>query len=277
MAEEIVVVPPAADPWYKTAGADPETIGHMQNRGWDTKTPDVVALEAIKAAREAQSFVGLPADRLIRLPADAADAEGMKAVWQRLGAPKDASEYDFSTIKAAGDKPIDPALADTIRAAAAASNLPKDAATRVAEAVVKHLDTTTATRDTEAQAALVNEMAALKTNWGQNYDGNMLVARNAAAALGVTPEEVAALEKSTSYSKVMEMFRNIGSKIGEDKFVISNGPSGGAKTVDQAKAEKAELKNDSGWVKRYLQGDVAAVKQMTALDTLIWSATPDYL
>ena len=46
--------------------------------------------------REAEKLIGAPASQLLRLPADPSkDMDGMKAVWQRLGAPSDAKEYDF--------------------------------------------------------------------------------------------------------------------------------------------------------------------------------------
>ena len=49
-----------------------------------------------------------------------------------------------------------------------------------------------------------------------------IIAQQAAKALGATPEQVAALESVVGYDKVMEMFRSIGSKIGEDKLFTGN-------------------------------------------------------
>ncbi len=110
----------------------------------------------------------------------------------------------------------------------------------------------------------------------------MFVARQAAQALGIDPATVQTLENAIGYDKVMEMFRNVGARIGEDKYVQgggSNGQGGGAMTQGQAMARKTELMADKGWVSKYLAGDAAAQREMTALNTMIiggddtnWSA-----
>jgi hypothetical protein len=93
----------------------------------------------------------------------------------------------------------------------------------------------------------------------------------AAGALGVTPEEDAALEKVVGYAATMEMFRNIGTKIGEDKFVLNLHQRRrlGAMTREQAVDRKAALMNDQVWVKAYLAGDAEKAAEMTALNTMI--------
>ena len=259
----------AAKPWYTTAGADAEAIGHWQNLGLAEKTPAEVAIAMTKAHREAQKFIGIPADQIARIPkADAPEAD-QAAFWQRLGAGKEAKDYDFANVKDAAGNPIDPALADKLRAAALASRTPKAQAEALAKAVLDH--TSAAGIETAAQraAALLTEQTALKTNWGANYDANMVVAKAAAAALGVTPEIVAKLEEQVGYSKVMDMFRNIGSKIGEDKFVLSPTGTGKLMTKEGAVAERKNLMNDQAFRERILAGDTAATRQMRELNVLI--------
>jgi hypothetical protein len=99
----------------------------------------------------------------------------------------------------------------------------------------------------------------------------MFVAKRAATALGVTPEAVAALEGVVGYKAVMELFRNVGSKIGEDKFVQSITPGGapGVMTKEQAVERKAALMADQVWTKAYLAGDAAKAAEMLALNTMI--------
>ncbi len=98
----------------------------------------------------------------------------------------------------------------------------------------------------------------------------MVVAQAAVRALGVDPTAVAALEKAVGYAKVMDLFRNIGSKIGEDRFVSGGGSNtGNVMTKEQAIAEKAALKRDEAWVSRYLKGGVEEKRQLNALDRII--------
>lgn len=253
-----------------TEGLDAETKGYLQTRGLDKKTPIEAVFETSKAHREATKLIGAPENEIIRLPKDPAAPE-WKNIWNRLGTPLDAKDYDFSAIKRSGDKPMDEALATTIRAAAHQGNLPKASAELVATAIAKHLDSIDATNAAVKAENLIKEKATLKSNWGANEAANMVVARAAATALGVDPGTVAALEGAIGYAKTMEMFRLIGTKIGEDRFVTSSGSpaAGGAMTRDQAVAEKNALKNDTAWVKRYLAGGREEKMKMDALDRII--------
>lgn len=263
--------PPPPALWYAGKTTDAEIIGHIQTKGWDKKPVDEVALAAIQSHRDAEKLIGVPANQMIRLPQDANDANAWKGVWQRLGVPADAKEYDFAGIKTAAGTDMPADLQDFLRAQASNFNVPKDAAKGIAAALVKFQDDKSASEAAEKAANVVTQRDELKKSWGPHWDANMLVAKNAAAALGVSPETVAALESMTGvgYAKVMEMFRSIGSKIGEDKFVGSGGAGGGVMTREQAVAKKAELMNDTAWTERYLKGGSNEVREMTALNVLI--------
>jgi len=270
--EQIAAARAAADAaaGHWTAGLDAETKGYAQNRGLDKKTAAEAFFEASKAHREAERLIGAPANEMIRLPKDP-NAPEWKDVYKRLGVPGDEKDYDFSTVKRAGDKPLDDALSATLRQASLAGHLTKDGATQVAAQVVKHLDGIESAKAADDAANLLKEKAALKANWGANEAANMVVARAAVTALGIKPETVSALEKVAGYAAVMEMFRNIGSKIGEDRFIQGgpNAPAGGAMTRDQAVSEKEALKKDVAWRNRYLAGGVEEKRKMDSLDRII--------
>ncbi len=263
---------PAPTPTPTASWFDPldaEVKGYVQTRGLDKKTAVEAFTEAYKAHREAEKLIGAPANEIVRLPKDPNAAE-WKNVWERLGKPKEAKEYDLSTVKRAGDKPLDDALAETMRQAAYNSNVSKEAATRMASDVVKYLDGVETARAAADADKLATERAELKKNWGNNEAANMVVARAAATALGVAPEAVAAMEKIVGYAKVMEMFRTIGTKIGEDRFITpSRGGAGGVMTRDQASAELVALKADKAWVGRYMNGGVEEKRKMEALQRIV--------
>lgn len=256
-------------PWYDGKITDPEIIGHITTKGWD-KDPVEAAIQGITAHRAAEKMIGVPANELVRIPkADAPEAE-VKAYWQKLGAEADASKYDLSPIKRADGSALDENLATAIRNSAAAHSVPKGQVLGFAQDIVKHLDGIEIEKATVTAGNLAKQKEALVQNWGPNYEANLFVAKQAAAKLGITSEAVAALEKSEGYDKVMEMFRTIGTKIGEDRFV--NNPGGGGGTVmskDQAVARLAELKADKVWTAAYLAGDAAKKREMEALNLLI--------
>lgn len=264
--------PPApALPWYD--GADAEVIGHIQNRGWDKLDPKAAALNAVKSHREAEKLIGAPANELLRMPKDANDAEGWGRVRERLGVPADAKGYDFSTVKFADGSALDQGVIDVLGPALHGANVSKDKANEVVQAVVKYLDNADATDTKNEQDKLNIERDALKVNWGSNVEANLLVAKNAAAALNVKPEAVAALEKVIGYAAVMEMFRNIGSRIGEDTFITNHAPGGsGVISADQATATLAEKQNDAAWVAKLNAGDAMAMKEFNSLTTVIAAA-----
>lgn len=273
----------SSGPWYSTK-LDAEHIGHIQNSGWADKGAEDLAVEAIKAHRSAAKMIGVPADELVRLPKSPGDAEGWGKVWSRLGKPGEAKDYDFSKVQNTAGKTVHDfkaedgknpyeAIIESTRNAAFAANLTKDAAASMLAAAIKDFDNRAQRTAADAAAALETERAGLKTNWGKNYDAHMVVAKRAAEALGVAPEAVDALEKVVGYSKVMDMFRNIGEKIGEAKFITGgNNGNGGVMTREQATARKAELMRDTAWTAKYLNGDTEAAREMTALNTIIVGA-----
>lgn len=258
-------------PWYQ--GGDAELVGHIQNRGLDKMTPAEAAFALAKAHREAEKFVGLPTDRLLTLPKDANDADGWAKVHRALGVPADAKDYNFGELKFADGTPASQSFQDFVRNDVAAKfGLTPAAATGVAEGIIKWMDQAASADATENQAKVEEGRAALKTNWGANYDANLFVAKAAAAKLGVQPAEIEALEKVVGYEKVMEMFRSIGQKTGESRFVENDNPAApGVFTREQAVAKRAELMQDPKFVARYNEGGTNSdeYKEMYALNQII--------
>lgn len=278
---------PDGEFWYQSEGVKaltitPEEIGHLQNKGWDKKEPAIVAIEAARAHRAAESKLGVAADQILKLPKDMTDKDGMRPVWERLGAPKEAKDYDFSSIekKGADGAVANAKLLDALRATSADLMLPKDHAAQIAAGVQKHLDQVETDTLADKTAALATEKAELAKNWGANAEANKFIATQAVQKLAVsmnkTPQEMAkaitALEGVVGYKPVMEMFLAIGQKIGEDKFVRSDGVTPGVMTVDQAKAEKQTLMADKEFGAKLLAGNAEAKKKMLALNTIIVGA-----
>lgn len=256
-------------PWHQ--GLDAETLGHIQNRGWDKLPANEAAAASIKAFREAEKMIGAPPSEILRIPKDPADQAGWNQFYSKLGRPTDVKGYDFAGVKRADGSDLDPATADAFRAAAFENGLSKDAANRLLSAIVKHQDSMATAAGVEEQARIAQEKDALAKNWGANASVNMFIAQRAAAALGVTPEQVAALEKVVGYPKVMEMFRQIGTTIGEDKFV-TGGQDKGPMTREMAIARKNDLMADVAWRDRYLAGGAPEKREMEAITKIIVGA-----
>lgn len=255
-------------PWFQ-GKADAETVGYLQNRGWDSKSAEEVAFEAIKAHREAERHIGIPANELLRIP-KAGDEVATKAFWGRLGAPDDAKGYDFSGVKFSDESPLEDAFVQEWANELAGAHVPKDVALRLTQKMVKMMENGETADAAERTAKLAEEKANLARDWGRNKDANMLIAKNAVAKLGISPDAVAALENQIGYKSVMDMFLKIGQSIGEDKFITNSGSAtSGVMSREQAMAKLADLKADNAWTKRYLDGGAAEKREMAALHAII--------
>jgi hypothetical protein len=265
-APGVATPPPAA--WYD--GASPEIVGHLQSHGWDKGTPTAAALAAVQAHQNAAKLIGHPPDKLARIP-EANDEAGWKGFYEKIGTPTDPKAYVFDNLKKADGTALDAATTDFYRAQAVALHLTPAAAQQMVQADLKQQAGVAAAALADKTATMETERAALMKNWGPNAEANLFVVRQTAAALGVTPEAISALEKmeGVGYAKVMEMFRTIGGKMGEDTFVRSTAPSGGVMSQDQAASRKQELMSDTAWVQRYSDGGKTELREMMALQAIL--------
>jgi hypothetical protein len=272
-----VVTPPAAGtvttPWYGE-GVDAATVGFMQIKGYD-KLPDAktAALKIVGSYAEAEKLLGVPPDQILRMP-KIGDVDAAKTFWGKLGVPTEAKDYDLTGLAKADGTPMEAAFTDWARATALKLNVTKENFKPFVAELVKRQEDALTTQKVSLTAKLAEEKAILDKNWGPNKPANMLIAQKAAAALQVQPEEVAALESVIGYARVMELFRNVGTKIGEDKFIRglapgSDNPNGGVMSYEQAVHTMSVRKSDEGWVNRYLAGGSQERQEMDGLNRII--------
>lgn len=268
MAEE---TPPL---WH--AALDDETRGHITNRGWDKLEAPAATQEAVKAFRELEKMRGIPADQIAYIPKDATDPK-WNDLWKRLGAPDDPKGYVFDGVKMKDGSAPPEAFVEHVRGLAASLHLPVSAAAAIASSVLAYQGTAA---EAEATAAAIRggaEKAQLAQNWGANFDLNMFTAQKAVEAMGLPKEMIAAIESTQGYAKTMEAFRVIGSRMSEADLLRGGGtvdPGRQSFTREQAVAEKGKLMGDTAWVKKYLDGDKAAVETMDNLHRTILGPAP---
>lgn len=266
---------PPGPAWHSTAPA--ELQGHWQVKGIDLTDPAKVALTMSEMHRNAELKLGIPSDQLVRWPKDANDEANWGVVRDRLGIPKDAKDYDFGIPKDPTSGVVkDKALDDALRAFAGTNKLPKDAAAALGAQVQKLFADKASSEAAVRTAAIEDGRKALAKEWQTTPEKLqespfMAVAKSTASALKISPEALGALEGQIGYQAVMQLLHNIGTKIGEDKFITNTGPSGNKAlmTVDQAREEVKLLKRDPQFSKRYLEGGFEEVRRMTGLLSII--------
>lgn len=258
-----------------TSALEPELLGHIQNKGWDKLDMASAAVEAAKAHREAQKYLGVPAEQLLRIPRHD-DLEGQKALWQRLGAPADASGYDLSLVKFADGSELSDEFASTLKTAAAELNLPAGVLPTLASKLAAYFDAEEANSTAEAASKLAAEKDTLSRNWGANYEGNVQIARKGAEAVGLGADFLNAIEQSAGYAAVMEGLRKIGVASGAANHLTATLGGDGTSNPALASREQAlaridELKADKAWGAKWVRGDAAAVRELEDLHVRAYS------
>jgi hypothetical protein len=257
----------AAKPWHD--GVAPEVVGFWQNKGLDLADPVKFATGFTEQYRQMEAFRGVPASEILRMVKPDSPEADVKAFWGKLGAPADPKEYDFSAIKTADGKEIAPELADALRASFARRFVPKDTAAEIAKDVIKFNEGEASKKTAEKTANIEVERAQLKSDWKQDYEANLYVAKQGAKALGFTAEQVNELENLIGYKGIMTALHRVGSLGKEANFISGGGATGGAMTREQATARKADIMQDKAWVARYHNGDTAARAEMLNLNRII--------
>jgi hypothetical protein len=260
--------------WYATLDAD--TQGVLQVKGWDKLDATQAAAQAIAAHREAERFLGVPKDQLVRKP-DPADPASAAAFWQQFGKPATTDGYDFSSVKFGDGTALDDNFVAHMRDTADSLNLPADVATQVVANVVKFMEQADTAEAGERAAAVATQQEALKKEWATNYDAHKFIAKQGALKVGVSEQEFDALFETPGGAKMLEIFRKIGDMSGEGRFVQQGGGggNGGPMTREQALATKNSLMADEAWVTRYNNGDAQALAQMTGLNTILTAGTTE--
>lgn len=240
----------ANTPWYSTA--DQETVGWMETKGYkaDQLTPEI-ALLAIKNHRNAEKFIGAPADQLIRMPKEG-DAKAMEAIYDKLGRPADPAKYDLALPDNA-----DKGFVEWARGTFHKLGLNNTQAKELT-AAFNAFNETAAKAKADASAADTQIQAReLQKEWGAAFEQNAAVADRAAEVFGMGEKELMALKSAMGAAGAMKFLHNIGAKMGEDKFVEGKGGGGGfgAMTPAAAQAEIKALQTDSDFRTKLVNGD----------------------
>jgi hypothetical protein len=247
-----------------STGLNDDLRGYAQNKGW----ADVGSV--VESYRNFEKLKGVPQDRLLTLP-EKLDAPEMKAVWERLGKPKEAKEYMFQAPEG-GDKAFTEWAQNTFFEA----DLPRAQAEKIVGKWNEYMAGKVKAENEASAAALVQQGKDLQKKWGQAHDQNIAVAKQAAERLGFDGDLIDAMESKLGFAKTMEFMHGLGEKLGEAKFV--DGGSGNNRfdkllTPEQARDQITQLRADSDFNRRYLEGDTAAKDKMNRLHQFAYPTT----
>lgn len=232
-------------------GLSEENKSFVANKGF--KSYDDVVTSYINL----EKYQGVPADKILKMP-DENNADEVNAFYKKLGRPDKAEDYKFEIAEGQDD-----AIAKAIAPELFKAGLSQ----KQAAAIYKTLEAAKIEQSKAAEAAAVKAEEDLKSEWGTNYDNNLKAAQQAAKIAGVTAEQIEALQKATDYKTVMNMFKNLASKFGEDALrgAGDNKPTGFTLTPQQAREKIEQLKTNKDWVQKISSGDKAALQEYNDL------------
>ena len=260
--------PPAEKQWFD--GYDQETKGWMESRGM-TKLEPLAALDnAIKGFRNAEKYMGVPHERLARIPEwDKADKTELDAFYNKLGRPADPKGYD---IKLPDGVPRD--YADAAAGKFHEIGLTPQQARALVEWNNQYGQEATSKVAEAQKAAVAEQEKNLRRDWGMAYDKNDAMAgdaiRRMSEKVGFSDGDLQKLTNAIGFDKAMKMFAEIGSTMTEDTYVDSSGVSFAPKTPNAAQAKISQLRQDREFSAKLLAGNAQAKAEWDRLHEMAY-------
>lgn len=211
-----------------------------------------------------EKVLGVPKERVIRMPEKSDDEAGWNEVYNRLGRPATSNDYKLDVPEKGGDESFMKWAKDTFHKNGLTARQAENISKSWNETMAKIEADTLAAED----AALAEGHMKLKREWGVAFDQKVKEATAAASQFGIDAAKLEKIERVLGFVDTMKFFGDLGSKIGEDAFVSGNsgqGPKFGPMTPAAAKAKLESLKGDSDFRKRFESGDADAFDHWTKL------------
>ncbi len=241
--------PAPAAPTEWTTGLNEDLKGYVQNKGF--KDPGSV----LDSYRNLEKLIGVPKERLLKLPEKMDDANAMNDIYSKLGRPATPDEYKIEAAKGGDDT-----FAKWAKGTFHELGLSKAQAEKLVNKFGEFSQGTTKQQFEQHQAKVQQEELALKREWGGAFDQNVKVSQKAMQKFGLDSDKVDKLEMALGYAETMKLLQSMGSMVGEDSYVGSGTKGSGfsAMTPEAARNRIQALKTDTDFSARLRNGDVSA-------------------
>ena len=231
-----------------TSGLAEDVKGYVQTKGF--KDPASV----VESYRNLEKTLGVPKERLLKLP-EKADAPEWGEIYNRLGKPEKADEYQIAMPEKGGDE----AFAKWAKETFHGLNLTRTQGEQLSAKWNEYVGKNTEAQQAQQAAKVEQDVGKLKQEWGAAHEQNVNIARRAAQTFGLQGDMVDRLESAIGFGPLMKMLHTIGSKLGEDSFVGADSKGGaGIPTPSQANYQIKTLKQDTDFMRRFASGETAA-------------------
>lgn len=244
-----------------TDGFSDDLKGYVENKGFRD------AASVVDSYINLEKLVGVPKDRLLKVPEKLDDDASLMEIYNRLGRPEKADSYKVD-VPEGGDKNFASWAQNTFHELGLTQRQGEALAAKWNEYVGGLNETAT----TENLAKIEADNLSLKKEWGAAYEAEVGKAKQAVSEFGLDSDTIDQLENAMGFAGVMKFFNKIGSKLGEGKFVNGEGsPSfNGSLTPQAAQARINALRQDSEFIKRFTGGDTSARDEMERLHKMAY-------
>jgi hypothetical protein len=213
---------------------------------------------------------GVPEDRLLKLP-EKMEGDDARAVWEKLGAPKEAKGYELPRNEKAPDGGK---FTEWAEQAFHENNLTKNQAQGLQKAYDAKFAADMKSHQEAATLKITQDTETLKKQWGARYDENITLAKQGAKILGLDAKTIDIIEANLGRKALFENLHKLGVSVGEATFV--DGTGGGQPTQmtpEQAQAEINNLLKDQKFTKKVARGDKESTERWNQLNQ--WAAPGD--
>lgn len=265
-AVETPAAPAAETTW--TSGLSEEHVGFLGNKAFDEPGKLITAYQQLEGMR------GVPAERLLKIPADNAEPEEWAAYHVARGVPEKADGYDFGEPQLEeGQEDLTPWFREAAHKAHLTNEDAMGLITSLAELQQKQATDRTAAIELRDQTG----MDRLKEEWGTTYDERIQMGDAAAKALGWDGEVFDLLSREFGEDWIRKEVYKLGAGMREPTFAGDKGGQGGAGKMSpgEAQAKVKELRSDTEWMDKWNKGDQAKVKEMSGLLAIANPATAE--
>lgn len=242
-----------------TTGLNDDLKNYVTTKGF--KGIDTV----IDSYRNFEKLQGMPQDRILKLP-EKSDDPNWNNVYDRLGKPKEAKDYQVEVPKEYGD----PDFAEWSKKLFHENNLTRAQGESIAKKWNEYVGNKRQADIQMRQDNIAKQETTLKKDWGAAYEQNSRVADRAVQLFGDKAASVLkAVGDAVGMAEGMKILHALGTKLGEDSFVSSDTRSNGfgdrAYSPSEARAEIGRLRQDQDFLRRYLSGGREEVEKMNRL------------
>lgn len=238
-----------------TSSLSPDDKGYIENKGFK----DVGMI--LGSYRGLEKMLGKKEQVMLR-PEKEDDAQGWNDFYNKMGRPEKPDGYELGLPNEAD---TDKAFAKWAQENFHKVGLTKTQAANLAKEYMGFSKSLIDSQNQQTEQIIAQAESSLKKEWGAAFDQNKNIAERTLVKLGIDSAQLEKLEGALGPVAVAKMFHGIGSKIGEDTFVSSEGNQTGMLTPAAAISKINELRNDRNFVERFAKGDSDALKEMNRL------------